>query len=531
MCCVVDDSAMESCVMTYERGRQEKQRATHQDQLSTQDRRPVGPLSASEDETAKAYLWRRPAEVSCGTGWRVGGDAPGSRRDDVDFVPHRLSQYTKYYTAHSTDSDTTHVADSDPEREARRRQSAPLSSISNTTHTRRARSRDEHIRSKDKHISKLEECVQRVESELGRVKALLGHGMRWRSSHGASCMGQTRCCTGANVQALVVQTEDDLGELLICEDGKTIFVLPRYLVRGAHFLNAFGAPVSKVEATFYLNDVGLEFLRIISVQLIKNSVMKFGATSSVACAVQSQTYFLEPAELFINERRGLRKGGKMKNSSENPLVPCKRARRSQIEGAALSTSRYWYLALAPVRRLYQTSNRDLFRNVESCEIKVLRILHQGGIRDVQKHGEKWTGKQLARGQEASEATGPNVAVFHASFLLSAHVQLLGLRPVMLKVPPPLIFVHQVVSGIYLPQSAASPSFHLPLLAISLRTAVVDLPTHPLTSFTCRVIMRRERSSVHTKEFLSCARKSPTSDQECRGYSTIFMQKDYIIKHV
>ncbi|KAJ6527572.1 hypothetical protein DFH09DRAFT_1094739 [Mycena vulgaris] len=140
-------------------------------------------------------------------------------------------------------------------------------------HTRRARSRDERIRSKDKHISKLEECVQRVESELGRVKALLGHERQIPENHpniGPSTLPHisppsphpssqevedTRCRTGANVQALVVQTEDDLGELLIREDGKTIFVLPRYLVRGAHFLNAFGAPVSKVETTFYLNNV------------------------------------------------------------------------------------------------------------------------------------------------------------------------------------------------------------------------------------------------------------------------------------
>ncbi|KAJ7460234.1 hypothetical protein FB451DRAFT_1405472 [Mycena latifolia] len=41
----------------------------------------------------------------------------------------------------------------------------------------------------------------------------------------------------------------------ILEDGKTMFVLPRYFVRGAHFINAFGAPGSKVETTFYLNDV------------------------------------------------------------------------------------------------------------------------------------------------------------------------------------------------------------------------------------------------------------------------------------
>ncbi|KAJ6542486.1 hypothetical protein DFH09DRAFT_1089041 [Mycena vulgaris] len=237
MCCVVDDSAMESCVMTYERGRQEKQRATHQDQLSTQDRRPVGPLSASEDETAKAYLWRRPAET----------------------VPmHQI------HTAHSTDSDTTHVSDSEPEREARRRQRAPLSSISNTPHTRRARSRDERIRSKDKHISKPEECVQRVESELGRVKALLGHERQIPENHpniGPSTLPHisppSPHPSSQEVEdvPLVVQTEDNLGELLIREDGKTIFVLPRYLVRGAHFLNAFGAPVSKVETTFYLNDV------------------------------------------------------------------------------------------------------------------------------------------------------------------------------------------------------------------------------------------------------------------------------------
>ncbi|KAJ7687282.1 hypothetical protein B0H17DRAFT_1180922 [Mycena rosella] len=77
------------------------------------------------------------------------------------------------HTAHPADSDTTHVSDSEPEREARRRQKAPLSSISNTTHMRRTRSRDERIRSKDKCISKLEERIQRVESELGRVKALL----------------------------------------------------------------------------------------------------------------------------------------------------------------------------------------------------------------------------------------------------------------------------------------------------------------------------------------------------------------------
>ncbi|KAJ6580037.1 hypothetical protein DFH09DRAFT_886917, partial [Mycena vulgaris] len=41
----------------------------------------------------------------------------------------------------------------------------------------------------------------------------------------------------------------------ILEDGKTMFVLPQYFVRGAHFINAFGAPGLKVETTFYLNDV------------------------------------------------------------------------------------------------------------------------------------------------------------------------------------------------------------------------------------------------------------------------------------
>ncbi|KAJ7124550.1 hypothetical protein C8R44DRAFT_783705 [Mycena epipterygia] len=39
----------------------------------------------------------------------------------------------------------------------------------------------------------------------------------------------------------------------ILEDGQTIFILPRYLVRGAHMINCFGC--NKSERTFYLDDV------------------------------------------------------------------------------------------------------------------------------------------------------------------------------------------------------------------------------------------------------------------------------------
>ncbi|KAJ7217054.1 hypothetical protein GGX14DRAFT_358335 [Mycena pura] len=39
----------------------------------------------------------------------------------------------------------------------------------------------------------------------------------------------------------------------VLEDGKTVFMLPKYFIRGAHLINAFGS--RKPDATFYLNDV------------------------------------------------------------------------------------------------------------------------------------------------------------------------------------------------------------------------------------------------------------------------------------
>ncbi|KAJ7777587.1 hypothetical protein DFH07DRAFT_731151 [Mycena maculata] len=39
----------------------------------------------------------------------------------------------------------------------------------------------------------------------------------------------------------------------ILEDGQTIFILPRYLVRGAHMIDCFGC--NKADRTFYLDDV------------------------------------------------------------------------------------------------------------------------------------------------------------------------------------------------------------------------------------------------------------------------------------
>jgi hypothetical protein len=39
----------------------------------------------------------------------------------------------------------------------------------------------------------------------------------------------------------------------ILEDSRTIFILPRYLIRGAHMVNCFGC--KKADRTFYLDDV------------------------------------------------------------------------------------------------------------------------------------------------------------------------------------------------------------------------------------------------------------------------------------
>ncbi|KAJ7229202.1 hypothetical protein GGX14DRAFT_345819 [Mycena pura] len=39
----------------------------------------------------------------------------------------------------------------------------------------------------------------------------------------------------------------------VLEDGRTMFMLPKYFIRGAHLINAFGAP--REDTTFYLNDV------------------------------------------------------------------------------------------------------------------------------------------------------------------------------------------------------------------------------------------------------------------------------------
>jgi hypothetical protein len=39
----------------------------------------------------------------------------------------------------------------------------------------------------------------------------------------------------------------------ILEDSRTIFILPRYLIRGAHMVNCFGC--NKADRTFYLDDV------------------------------------------------------------------------------------------------------------------------------------------------------------------------------------------------------------------------------------------------------------------------------------
>ncbi|KAJ6456988.1 hypothetical protein C8R47DRAFT_996028, partial [Mycena vitilis] len=39
----------------------------------------------------------------------------------------------------------------------------------------------------------------------------------------------------------------------VLEDGRTLFILPRHLVRGAHLINCFGC--NKEKHTFYLDDV------------------------------------------------------------------------------------------------------------------------------------------------------------------------------------------------------------------------------------------------------------------------------------
>ena|ERR1700761_5982692 len=39
----------------------------------------------------------------------------------------------------------------------------------------------------------------------------------------------------------------------VLEDGRTMFVLPRYFIRGAHHINTFGC--AKEASMFYLNDV------------------------------------------------------------------------------------------------------------------------------------------------------------------------------------------------------------------------------------------------------------------------------------